>query len=236
MFAAPLATRDARRDVATGGGRQPAGPSEAGIPTLTEPAVQMAAAETRPKDVTADDDASPFSSTRHRSCSRAAPAATCPPYLACAASTTRPGISTSASARWVSATRTASPSSSKTSHRSTTAASRVRRGASKTRRITPASMTRFATRQRALDSGRHCFASANDDAINAERTRHTGGARITTVQSKEKRRGDHLGVHHASGSNIEPLVELMGLEPTTPCMPCRCATSCATAPWCAGSW
>ena len=25
-------------------------------------------------------------------------------------------------------------------------------------------------------------------------------------------------------------VELMGLEPTTPCMPCRCATSCATAP------
>ncbi len=25
-------------------------------------------------------------------------------------------------------------------------------------------------------------------------------------------------------------VELMGLEPTTPCMPCKCATSCATAP------
>src|SRR4051795_12300138 len=30
------------------------------------------------------------------------------------------------------------------------------------------------------------------------------------------------------------LVELRGLEPLTPCMPCRCATSCATAPigWC----
>ena len=26
-------------------------------------------------------------------------------------------------------------------------------------------------------------------------------------------------------------VELRGLEPLTPCMPCRCATSCATAPW-----
>ena len=26
-------------------------------------------------------------------------------------------------------------------------------------------------------------------------------------------------------------VELRGLEPLTPCMPCRCATSCATAPY-----
>src|SRR5918994_4590237 len=26
------------------------------------------------------------------------------------------------------------------------------------------------------------------------------------------------------------VVELRGLEPLTPCMPCRCATSCATAP------
>jgi hypothetical protein len=26
------------------------------------------------------------------------------------------------------------------------------------------------------------------------------------------------------------LVELRGFEPLTPCMPCRCATSCATAP------
>ena len=25
-------------------------------------------------------------------------------------------------------------------------------------------------------------------------------------------------------------VELRGFEPLTPCMPCRCATSCATAP------
>ena len=31
-------------------------------------------------------------------------------------------------------------------------------------------------------------------------------------------------------SNKNTLVELRGLEPLTPCMPCRCATSCATAP------
>ena len=29
---------------------------------------------------------------------------------------------------------------------------------------------------------------------------------------------------------IGTAVELRGLEPLTPCMPCRCATSCATAP------
>ena len=27
------------------------------------------------------------------------------------------------------------------------------------------------------------------------------------------------------------MVDLRGLEPLTPCMPCRCATSCATGPW-----
>lgn len=33
------------------------------------------------------------------------------------------------------------------------------------------------------------------------------------------------------GSNVLLYVELRGLEPLTPCMPCRCATSCAIAPW-----
>ena len=32
------------------------------------------------------------------------------------------------------------------------------------------------------------------------------------------------------GVKDDVLVELMGLEPTTPCMPCKCATNCATAP------
>lgn len=32
------------------------------------------------------------------------------------------------------------------------------------------------------------------------------------------------------GSNVQLYVDLRGLEPLTPCMPCRCATSCATDP------
>ena len=32
------------------------------------------------------------------------------------------------------------------------------------------------------------------------------------------------------GLNNDLLVDLRGLEPLTPCMPCRCATSCATGP------
>ncbi len=35
---------------------------------------------------------------------------------------------------------------------------------------------------------------------------------------------------HVGGSNTSTMVELRGLEPLTLCMPCRCATSCATAP------
>jgi site-specific DNA recombinase len=33
------------------------------------------------------------------------------------------------------------------------------------------------------------------------------------------------------GSNELHMVELRGFEPLTPCMPCRCATNCATAPF-----
>ncbi len=36
--------------------------------------------------------------------------------------------------------------------------------------------------------------------------------------------------HAGQGSNDSDYVELRGLEPLTLCMPCRCATSCATAP------
>ncbi len=34
------------------------------------------------------------------------------------------------------------------------------------------------------------------------------------------------------GSSLVRAVDLRGLEPLTPCMPCRCATSCATGPLC----
>jgi site-specific DNA recombinase len=38
------------------------------------------------------------------------------------------------------------------------------------------------------------------------------------------------GIHKVQGSHTDTLVELRGLEPLTPSMPWRCATSCATAP------
>ena len=37
-------------------------------------------------------------------------------------------------------------------------------------------------------------------------------------------------MHDGNGSSKPRLVDLRGLEPLTPCMPCRCATSCATGP------
>ncbi len=40
----------------------------------------------------------------------------------------------------------------------------------------------------------------------------------------------HRVLSRVGGSNLPLLVELRGLEPLTLCMPCRCATSCATAP------
>ena len=39
---------------------------------------------------------------------------------------------------------------------------------------------------------------------------------------------------YAIGSCKSAMVDLRGLEPLTPCMPCRCATSCATDPWKSG--
>jgi hypothetical protein len=41
---------------------------------------------------------------------------------------------------------------------------------------------------------------------------------------------DMSEAHPGEGKEPLTLVELRGLEPLTPCMPCRCATSCATAP------
>src|SRR5690625_3515010 len=41
-----------------------------------------------------------------------------------------------------------------------------------------------------------------------------------------KQSRDSSDKHHAT----HHMVELRGFEPLTPCMPCRCATNCATAP------
>ena len=38
-------------------------------------------------------------------------------------------------------------------------------------------------------------------------------------------------VSAGKGSSLVRAVDLRGFEPLTPCMPCRCATNCATDPW-----
>ena len=54
------------------------------------------------------------------------------------------------------------------------------------------------------------------------------------------RPGQKVAISVCDGTRAQPrdlmvpafdLVELRGFEPLTPCMPCRCATSCATAPF-----
>lgn len=42
---------------------------------------------------------------------------------------------------------------------------------------------------------------------------------------------DEVGMQKGEVSNFSLLVDLRGLEPLTPCMPCRCATNCATDPF-----
>ncbi len=62
-------------------------------------------------------------------------------------------------------------------------------------------------------------------ATSAERATVDGAKRETA-----RRTNPAGGLHVVQGSDTNPLVELRGLEPLTLCMPCRCATSCATAP------
>ena len=51
---------------------------------------------------------------------------------------------------------------------------------------------------------------------------------LTWAQDSNKARTETID--DGKGSSLVRGVELRGLEPLTPCMPCRCATSCATAP------
>ena len=57
----------------------------------------------------------------------------------------------------------------------------------------------------------------------AEKTRENQHARQASLTGGN-------GVDEVQGSHTSDLVELRGLEPLTPSMPWRCATSCATAP------
>ena len=55
---------------------------------------------------------------------------------------------------------------------------------------------------------------------------------LSRVEKKKDHADKQKRNHHTcDGSLFRIPVELRGLEPLTPCMPCRCATSCATAPY-----
>ena len=66
------------------------------------------------------------------------------------------------------------------------------------------------------------------DVLEAIRTARPRGTRAGNAE-----RGSHVDFRawaSVGGLNVDTLVELRGLEPLTPSMPWRCATSCATAP------
>lgn len=78
---------------------------------------------------------------------------------------------------------------------------------------------------------------AAQNAAQAELARHTDANEKETAQGGLlKNHGGELaealllGIYEDSVSSKTLMVDLRGLEPLTPCMPCRCATSCATGP------
>lgn len=75
------------------------------------------------------------------------------------------------------------------------------------------------------------------DAANAYTLSHSERTSVTTKRSSvaaktsiETRPYRLADIFRVNVSSKTVLVELRGFEPLTPCMPCRCATSCATAP------
>jgi len=85
----------------------------------------------------------------------------------------------------------------------------------------------------------HLYVTEDDGLLRVSEARHnqlgkavrlTIAARAETDRNNKRRQSDSDGVDRAYVSNFELLVELRGLEPLTPSMPWRCATSCATAP------
>jgi site-specific DNA recombinase len=84
------------------------------------------------------------------------------------------------------------------------------------------------------------YLDADDDRSRPSVTKVTRTPLIAALQvhrddgtqptQKRRRGGSPGGVDYVNVLNKELLVELRGLEPLTPSMPWRCATSCATAP------
>ena len=87
---------------------------------------------------------------------------------------------------------------------------------------------RFAWMPRLLDGGRTFWrgrkagrpSPRRNMAPPAKRVRRRATGNAPEMQMPTRGNPQRIGT----------AVELRGLEPLTPCMPCRCATSCATAP------
>ena len=58
----------------------------------------------------------------------------------------------------------------------------------------------------------------------------TAAARLSDIPQIHPTNSPHKKIRRNLSIPADYPVELRGLEPLTPCMPCRCATSCATAP------
>ncbi len=84
----------------------------------------------------------------------------------------------------------------------------------------------------------HLPRTAADTSAHAEKQRHTGPQQQETALAGGLLLSDLVGLTEAlltgiyedGDSSKTLMVDLRGLEPLTPCMPCRCATSCATGP------
>ncbi len=68
--------------------------------------------------------------------------------------------------------------------------------------------------------------------LHAEFWQRTGQLHPDIHLNPERRNSAHRS--RGQGWNFDQMVELRGLEPLTPSMPWRCATSCATAPYLTG--
>ena len=73
------------------------------------------------------------------------------------------------------------------------------------------------------------FGTTNQRSNQLSYIRHTVGPSTRTTKSggADRTRTDEMRVacHQVSQPEPQNLVELIGLEPTTPCMPCKCSTN-----------
>jgi hypothetical protein len=85
------------------------------------------------------------------------------------------------------------------------------------------SYLRVSTKEQAQRGGR-------DEGFSLPAQREANQRKETECQRRADKRPTRTLMHHVEGSSKTRGVELRGLEPLTPCMQSRCATSCAIAP------